>query len=292
MSNVARLRTGGLRCRAVRERAVPVSAEKTPVRRRGPRRVEAVEHAIDVLEYMASLGTGTGVSDIARHTGLNKATVHHLLTSLVARKFVIHDPNTSAYRLGWNLYELGSAVVRDVDVSRIARPYLDDLAARTAESTLLGILDNDSVLYLDRGTPPSAFPMVASAGRRGPLHATASGKLLLAFSDHSVIDRELAKPLPRFTKTTVVEPEVLRRQLAHVRAKNYATCWQESELGLCSVAVPVRDYTGEVAASLALVAPAGRLTPRNVSNHLAALRDVAGDIAARIGARTVDGGVR
>jgi DNA-binding IclR family transcriptional regulator len=211
---------------------------------------------------------------------------------LVARKYVNLDSITSANRHGWNLYVHSTAVVLDIDESSNERTYLDDLAARTAESTLLGILDNDSVLYLDRGTPPSAFPMVASAGRRGSLHATASGKLLLAFSDHSVIDRELGKPLPRFTKTTVVEPEVLRRQLAHVRAKSYATCWQESELGLCSVAVPVRDYTGEVAASLALVAPAGRLTPRNVSNHLVALRDVAGDIAARIGARTVDGGVR
>lgn len=257
-------------------------------RRQGPRHVQAVEHAVDVLEYMAMLGSGTRVSEISRHTGLSKATVHHLLGTLAKRGLVIHDAQTALYRLGWSLYELGSAVVRDIDVSRIARPFLDHLAARTAESTLLGILDDDSVLYLDRGTPPTAFPMVAAAGRRGPLHATASGKLLLAFADRSLIDLELAKPLQKFTNTTVTDPKVLRRQLAQVRAMGYATCWQESEVGLCSVAVPLRDYTGDVVASLALVGPAGRLAPRNVQTHLVALREVATDIATRLGARSID----
>ena len=271
---------------------MPAAVNDGDVRRHGPRHVQAVEHAVDVLEYMAMLGSGTGVTDISRHTGLSKAAVHHLLGTLAKRGLVVHDAQTALYRLGWSLYELGSAVVRDIDVSRIARPFLDRLAARTAESTLLGILDDDSVLYLDRGTPPTAFPMVAAAGRRGPLHATASGKLLLAFADRTVIDREIAKPLQRFTKTTVTDPKVLRRQLAQVRAMGYATCWQESELGLCSVAVPLRDYTGGVVASLALVGPVGRLVPRNVSTHLVALREVAMEIATRLGARSVDAALR
>ena len=264
---------------------MPANGANSGAPRRGPRRVQAVEHAVDVLEYMAKVGRPTGVSDVARHTGLSKGTVHHLLATLSARRLVIHDSQTALYQLGWSLYELGSAVVRDVDVSRIARPFLDHLAERTAESTLLGIFDEDGVLYLDRGTPPSAFPMVAAAGRRGPLHATASGKLLLAFADGLVIDRVVNGALAGFTRTTVTDPNVLRRQLAQVRARGYATCWQESELGLCSIAVPLRDYTGCVVASLALVGPAGRLAPRTVQTHLVPLREVATEIAAHIGAR-------
>jgi DNA-binding IclR family transcriptional regulator len=251
----------------------------------GPaRRVRAVDHAVDVLEAMAKVGRAVGVSDLARMTGLSKATVHHLLATLEARRFVMRDPNSPLYRLSWALYELGSNVVRDVDLSRIARPYLDRLAVQTKESVLLGILDGDSVLYLDRGEAPMGLQMRANAGRRGPLHATASGKVLLANSaDPGLLERLLAKPLPRLTTTTITDPVVLRRELSEVRVQQYATCWQEREVGLCSVAVPLRDYTGAVIGSLAVAGPATRLTAATLPAHLAPLQVMGRHIEAHLG---------
>ena len=163
------------------------------------RRVRAVDHALNVLDCLGRSGRPLGVSDIARQTGLSKATVHHLLSTLTSRRFVMQDPYTSLYRLGWALYELGSSVVRDVELSRAARPSLDRLAADTGESVLLGILDDDAVLYLDRGESPRGFYMVANAGRRGSLHATASGKVLLAFApDAQLVDRILNTTLEKY----------------------------------------------------------------------------------------------
>ncbi|MDW5597420.1 IclR family transcriptional regulator [Conexibacter stalactiti] len=258
-------------------------SDVTPIRR-GPRRVQAVDHAIDVLEAIAqAAGAQTGVSDIARRTGLSKATVHHLLGTLETRRMVIKDPQTSTYRLGWSLYELGSVVVRGTDVSRVARPILDRLAVETSESVLLGILDGDSVLYLDRGDAPHGFQMVATAGRRSPLHATASGKLLLAFADEATVGAYLERPLQRFTDDTITDPDVLRRQLDVIRRDGYATCWQERELGLCSVAVRLRNHLGETVASLTLVGPAGRLTPENVDAHVAPLREAEREIEQQLG---------
>jgi DNA-binding IclR family transcriptional regulator len=251
--------------------------------RRGPRRVQAVDHAIDVLEAIAEAGGAMGVSDVARRTGLSKATVHHLLGTLEARRLVIKDAQTAAYRLGWSLYELGSVVARSADVSRVARPFLDSLAAQTSESVLLGILDGDSVLYLDRGDAPNGFHMVATAGKRSPLHATASGKLLLAFAGEQAIDAYLDRPLEGFTPDTVTDTAVLREQLAAIRRDGYATCWQERELGLCSVAVPLRNHTGGTAASLTLAGPAGRLTPESVDAHLKPLRHAAHEIELHLG---------
>lgn len=259
------------------------AGEEAPPSRRGPRRVQAVDHAIDVLEAMAQAGGPVGISEVARRTGLSKATVHHLLTTLEARRVVMKDPHTAAYRLGWALYELGSVVARGADVSRVARPFLDSLAAQTGESVLLGILDGDSVLYLDRGDAPNGFHMVATAGRRSRLHATASGKLLLAFAGKAIIDQYLRRRLERFTAATVTEPSVLRDQLTAIRADGYATCWQERELGLCSVAVPLRNHTGETVASLTLVGPAGRLTPENVESHLTPLRGAALEVEVGLG---------
>jgi len=248
------------------------------------RRVRAVDHAVDVLEAMAKVNRAVGVSDLGRLTGLSKATVHHLLATLEARRFVIRDPSTARYRLGWALYELGSNVVRDVNLSGVARPFLDRLAVQTKESVLLGILDGDSVLYLDRGESPMGLQMRANAGRRGPLHATASGKVLLANSpDPTLLDRLLAQPLPRLTTTTITDPDVLRHELAEVQVQQYATCWQEREIGLCSVAVPLRDYTGAVIGSLAVAGPATRLTTATLPAHLAPLQMVARRIEAHLG---------
>lgn len=257
----------------------PVSAG-----RRGSRRVQAVDHAIDLLDAMARAGRAIGVSELARQTGLSKATVHHLLATLEARRFVMQDPHSSLYRLSWALYELGSTVVRDVELSRVARPFLDRLANQTGESVLLSVLDEDAVLYLDRGEAPSGLRMVANAGRRSPLHATASGKVLLAFAnDPQILERILGSPLPKLTSTTTTDPSTLRSQLAEVRLRGYATCWQEREVGLCSLAVPLRDYTGAVVGSLAVAGPESRLSPRTLTAHLSPLRAVAHDIELHLG---------
>lgn len=251
---------------------------------RTSRRVHAVEHAIDILNVIAASGRAIGVSDIARRTGLSKAASHHLLATLEARRFVMRDPSSALYRLGWALYELGTNVVRDVDLSRVARPYLDKLAEQTSESVLLGILDEDSVLYLDRGEAPNGLRMSANAGRRGPLHATASGKVLLAFAnDPDLFNRIISQPLPRLTRTTITDPSVLRQEIAQVRQNGYATCWQEREVGLCSLAVALRDYTGAAVGSLAVAGPATRLTARTLQAHLIPLQAAAHQIETQIG---------
>ena len=257
---------------------------------RQPRRVQAVEHAIDVLEALAATERPMGVSDIARRTGLSKATVHHLLATLEGRRFVMRDEAAPLYRLSWALYELGTNVVRGVDLSRIARPHLDRLAAETSESVLLAILDDDAVLYLDRGEAPSGLRMNANAGRRSPLHATASGKILLAFAgDRNLVDRIIGQPLPQLTRTTITDPAVLRQQLAEIRQRGFATCWQEREVGLCSLAVPLSNYTGVVVGSLAVAGPATRLSTRTMQAHLTPLLATARRISTQLGAAHHDG---
>jgi len=251
-----------------------------------PRRVQAVDHAIDVLDVIAGDNRSLTLSEIARKTGLSKPSAHHMLVTLESRHFVMREPDSPRYRLGWALYELGANVVRNVNLSRVARPYLDRLSAQTGESTLLGILDNDSVLYLDRGEAPGGLTMVADAGRRGSLHATASGKVLLAFGDPMLVDALLARSLPQYTRATVTSAAGLRRQLAQVRARGFATCWQEAELGLCSLAVPLRDYTSAVVGTLTLAGPAARLNARTYQTQLVPLNDAARRIELHLGARS------
>jgi len=248
------------------------------------RRVRSVDHAIDILEVMGRAGRAIGVSEIARQTGLSKASVHHLLATMESRRFVMKDPSSPLYKLSWGLYELGSNVLREADLTRIARPFLDQLAVQTGESVLLGILDSDTVLYLDRGEPPAGLRMRANAGRRGPLHATASGKILLAFTnDQTMVERILGAPLDRYTGNTVTDPTALRRELALARQQGYSSCWQEREVGLCSLAVPLHDHSGAVVGSLALAGPATRLTTQTLPEHLVPLQTAGRRIETHLG---------
>lgn len=248
------------------------------------RRVQAVDHAIDILQALAYSPYGSSLSDIAAQVGLSKATVHHLLATMASRRLVARVSDGTQYRLNWGLYELGTAVLRGLDVTRIARNFLDQLATQTGESALLGILDEDSVLYLDRGDPHGTFRMVANAGRRSPLYSTASGKVLLAYApDRGLFDRVVDAGLEKLTPSTIVDPHDLRETLAEVRQRGYATCWQEREVGLSSLAVPLRDYTGAVVASLAIAGPASRLNQRSLKQHLLPLQQTGNAIGARLG---------
>lgn len=248
------------------------------------RRVQSVDHAFDILQALAESSHGVGLTDIAARVGLSKATVHHLLFTMTSRGLVARTSDDAKYRLNWGLYELGAAVVRSVDVTRVARNFLDQLASQTGESALLGILDGESVLYLDRGDPPGSFRMVANAGLRSPLYSTASGKVLLAFAtDRMLFDRVVHSGLEKLTNNTIDDPRELRETLATVRRRGYATCWQEREVGLSSLAVPLRDYTGTVVASLAIAAPASRLSQRTLKQHLTQLLKTGTTISARLG---------
>lgn len=246
--------------------------------------MQAVEHAIDVLECLAAAGRPIGVSDIARETNLSKATVHHLLSTLVKRRFVMRESHSTLYGLGWNLYELGSTVVQSTDISRVARPYLDTLAGLTKSAVLVAILDEDSVLYLVRGDAPGVLRTLADAGRRSPLHATASGKVLLAFAEPRYVDRILRTELAQLTPSTHTDPDELRRELEAVRDRGYAMCWQEREVGLSSVAVPVRNYTGAVVACLTIAANAARLYEATLDEYMLPLRRTAAEIERQLGA--------
>jgi IclR family transcriptional regulator, KDG regulon repressor len=210
--------------------------------------------------------------------------VFHLLSTLQARQLVTQDPETCRYQLNWGLYTLGASMTRTHSVVRAVRGRLGALAQATGETVLVGIQDEGTVLYIDRAESPSGLAMVANIGRRAPLHAVATGKVLLAHAPVAEVERVLASTLPAFTPTTVTDTEELRRQLETARRQGYARCWQEHEAGVSSISVPVRDYTGEVVAALTIAGPSTRLTARAVRRQLVPLRQAATALESRLGA--------
>lgn len=251
----------------------------------GPRIVRSVARAAALLKALAARGKPMGLSELARAIAISKPATFHLLRTLELEGFVAKGPDAS-YRLDWGLYELGSAVIRSVDLTRVTRLHLDRLAENTGEAVLLSILDGESVLYLDRGQSTESFTMVANVGRRSPLHTNASGKVLLAHQEQQFITDVLSRPLNANTPATVCNPRELEGQLLEARRDGYATCWQEQELGLCSLAVPIFDYTGKACAAMAIAGPAERVSRQTVPLLLEHLQDEAAQISSKLGAMT------
>lgn len=258
-------------------------------RRREVRPVQALAHAIDVLEALAQRGE-MGVSEISREIGLSKTAVYNILATFEARRMVNRDPVTSRYRLGWRVYELGAELLRHNELAPLARPLLKQLARHTGETVLFGILDRTGVTYVDRVESERSIRMVAAPGRQASLHATASGKVLLAHQSPAFIDEVLSKELRPYTAETITDPEELRAELRRVVERGYADCIREHEAEICSISVPVHDYSGGVAAALTVAAPATRFTEPVRRAARTVMMEIADELAVQLGAPA--GGVR
>lgn len=226
-----------------------------------------------------------GVSEISREIELSKTAVYNILATFEVRRMVNRDPITSRYRLGWRVYELGAELLRHNEVVPLARPLLKELAQRTGETVLFGVLDRTGVTYIDRVESERAIRMVAAPGRQAPLHGTASGKVLLAHQAPDFVDEVLAGELTRFTPDTITAPGQLREELARVLQRGYADCIGEHEPEICSISVPVRDYSGEVAAALTIAAPATRFAETERRAALSVLKEIASGVSVQLGAR-------
>ena len=222
--------------------------------------LSTVRNAARVLKAFRTREESIGVSELARRLALGKSNVHRLLTTLVAEGLLEQDPHGGGYRLGIVMFELGEAVKVHLDLHAAAGPVLVRLREQTGESSQVGVLDGDEVVYVDRLESAYSLRLFTETGRRVPAHGTSSGKVLLAHLTESAREAYLARrPLPRLTPHTITDPDALRAEIAAVRARGWAEAINERELGVASVAAPIRDRHDGVVAAVSIGAPVSRL---------------------------------
>lgn len=196
------------------------------------------------------------LSELARAARLPLSTAHRLVAELVAWGALARRAD-GRFEIGRRLWDLGLLAPVSQGLRDIALPFLQDISAATGENAHIAVRDGTSVLYVERISGSRAVPIVSRSGTRLPLHATGVGKVLLAHADDDVLAQVLAGAR-RSTPYTVVAPGALRRQLAEVRRRGYASTAEEMTLGTRSVAVPVTDSQDRVAAALGIVVGSSR----------------------------------
>ncbi len=250
------------------------------------RHVAAVERAVAVLDTLAT-GGELGTNEVARRTGLNASTASRQLATLAAAGLVSHVEASGRYRLGPRLVALGNAALAGLDVRELARPHLRALSEETGETATLSLPGDPDAVTVDFVQSPASVQSVARLGRPSVAHATAAGKVVLAFGEVVLPPGELR----RFTPRTITDRRKLARELDTVRRLGFARALGEREEDLDAAAAPVLGARGELVAVLGVQGPASRFTEAAVERALDALcrhaavvsRALGGDLAVPCG---------
>jgi DNA-binding IclR family transcriptional regulator len=243
---------------------------------------QAVRRAVWLLKTVGGASEPT-LAALVRATGLNKATTYRLLTALEAEGLVERVAG-EGYRLGPELAVLAGRALGSQELRDAARHELVALARATGATAHHEVRAGLETLILDEATGSHRVGTTPSVGTRWPAHATSTGKVLLAALDPADLGELLAGPLPALTPRTITRPAALRRELARVRERGYATGIEELEPGFMAVAVPVHAPDGRVVASLGVGGPRVRLDPGRLAAIARTLPEHAARITARLGA--------
>lgn len=223
--------------------------------------------AMLLTAFGAMDGAGT-LTELALHAGVSKPTAHRLLSLLQGAGLV--ERRGTAYTLTSMVFQLGSlARGGQLDViRRAAAPHLGRLQSLNAARVTLCVLDGPEVLVLDQWDFRRPNAGENPSQRRVPVHATASGKALVAYQDAEVVDEVLSDSLQSYTRATITRHDAFRHELARVREAGLALDRQEGKDGLICLALPVRDRGGSVVAAVSLSGPATTFDPRRAEPSL------------------------
>ncbi|PRR73584.1 IclR family transcriptional regulator [Neomoorella humiferrea] len=246
--------------------------------------VLSLEKALKILEELATVGGGIGLSELSRKLGLNKSTVYRMLTTFKAYGYVDQEPVTGKYTLGFKILELSSSLLERLDVRAVAHPYLKELAESSREVAHMVIRDGGEAVYIDKVEGNRTIRMYSQIGRRVALHSTAVGKAILAFLPPGELEKIIAgKGLPRFTSRTITTMAALQAELAEVRERGYAVDDGENEEGIRCVGTPIFDYHGQVVAAISISGPVLNVTPERVPVLGRLVRRAGEEISRRLG---------
>lgn len=238
-----------------------------------------MERALRVLDAFADAGGDAGTNELARATGINPSTVSRILATLAAAGYVQHEPDSGRYRIGPQVLRLSSHALGGLDLRAAARPHLDALAEGTGETATLSVPGEPDAVTIDFVLSRASVASVARVGRPSIAHATATGKVMLAFAGHRVP----AGPLHRFTGRTITDPARLADEVAGVRRDGHAHASGEREPDLNAVAVPVFGEPGRLIAILGVQGPQSRFRVRAQDAAVPLLRSHALALSAELG---------
>lgn len=247
--------------------------------------VQSLERGLAVLQVFSREHPRLTLAEVARLTGLTRATARRVLLTLEHLGFA--RSNGRGFELTPRVLDIGYAYLSSLDLASIAEPAMEALVERTHESCSAAVLDGAEIVYVARVPTKRIMTISLGLGSRLPAYATSMGRVLLAELERDQVDELIGGgPLPAVTDRTITKPAELHDELARVRAQGWALVDQELEIGLRSVAAPLRNRQGAAVAALNVSSHAGRVSLDVIrKDFLPALLDTAEQINQRLARR-------
>lgn len=225
--------------------------------------IQSIVKASKILELILNENRHMGISDFSRHLNMPKATIQNMVFTLEQVGYIEKDPMTMKYRLGPLLFQMGMHYANNMDLTILARVWLEKLCSEYNESTRAGIMMGEKVIVVMEIDPDNSYIAFPGPGSVIPAHTSAIGKILLAYMPDKrrkrIIDNTSFTPL---TEKSITTAEALQAELAEINNSGIAFDREESLKGLTCVAGPIFNHKSECIASISLSGNTERMESR------------------------------
>ncbi len=243
-------------------------------------KVKSLAKAMQVLECFSTQAPELGISDIARMTGMQKSSVHNILSTFAQIGYVGKNEQTNRYHLGLALLRYSYIITNHMGLHKLLLPYLKRIANEIGETCYLGIMDHGSVLYIESCVSEAHVPTRNILGERAPLYCTGLGKALLAYAPEAL--EFLDAPYAPFTANTLCDRAALEAEMQRTRERGYAIDDMEHEFGIKCVALPVFNHVGQPVCAVSVSGPSLRFSSARIDTIAGTMRDILTPVQGKI----------
>jgi IclR family KDG regulon transcriptional repressor len=247
--------------------------------------VQSIGRAFAILEEVARSRDGIGLADLSKRVGLHNSTTFHLVKTMVSLGYIRQIKDSKRYRIGRPLFALAASALDEMEMVSMATPVLEDLSHKTGESSHFAARMSDAVVVMARTPGPGAFQLTDRVGVVRPAYCTALGKVILAALRPDQLDRYLERvELKQLAKNTITSTQKLRREIEEIRRDGVAFDDGEFNDEVRCVAMPVRDFSGQVVGAIGVSGPVWRLSVQALRSRARDLEAAARRLSEAFGA--------
>ncbi len=246
-------------------------------------RVQSIDRAVAILDCFSEEKKELRLSEISERLGLNKSTVHGIISTLKYHGFISQDEETQKYKLGIRFVEFGDLVINSMNIRNAAMPVIDAVCERIEETVHIAMLDGLDVVWIEKRECTKSIKTSTKIGARLPAYTTADGKIIICYQNKDKIKNYLPKRIPQYTKNTITNKGEFIKKLEEMKKNGYAIDNEEYVEGLKCVAAPIFDHNGKVRFSLSTTGPAFRMDEERIKELIVIIKEAANEISHRIG---------
>ena len=223
--------------------------------------VESLSRGFKILSIVCENQSPLGLSELAKKSDLSISTIQRLSYTLQKLELLNRDPATKQFQIGPKMVSLALTVVNDLEIKKIARPFMQDTSDRIGEVVGLMVRSGGQIILTEIIRTDQILNINMDTGAIVPPHAAASSKSILAFIPEAEVEAILNKiEWTPYTENTITSVASYKALLKEVRQLGYAVAVEENAYGFSAIAAPIRDNHGEVIASVTIMVPSFRIT--------------------------------